>query len=248
MEEGKNPAQLLREATLALGDIQQKTQVQINQLEQLERNVQQREQKLLSLGDRFADSVTAISSEKISERILQGLVSQKELAEHVRAMQAVHQRQLREFNDAFEAYKKQLTQQQTDYSLKLEADLGKVNQIILKNVPQKIAVQNQYHFRFSFSEGFKRTFLSVLTTILFTILIFYFSRHYLSSDTAFGEKVAKEFLKDHALVKSKINSGNAPARKKKAKKVDKPLPKEEKTTEDELLELVDEDNVDSDSQ
>jgi hypothetical protein len=245
MEEGKNPAQLLREATLALVDIQQKTQVQINQLEQLERNVQQREQKLLSLSDSFADSVTAISSEKISERILQGLVSQKELAEHVRAMQAVHQRQRSELNAAFEAYKKQLAQQQSDYSLKLETDLGKVNQIILKNVPQKIAIHNQYDFRFSFSEGFKRTFFSILATILFTILIFYSSRHFLSSDTAFGESVAKDFLKNHALVKSKINSGNASARKKKAKKVAKPVPKEEKTTEDELLELVDEPDTDS---
>ena len=246
MEEGKNPAQLLREATLALADIQQKTQVQINQLEQLERNVEQREQKLLSLSDSFAVSVSAISSEKISERILQGLVSQKELAEHVRAMQAVHQRQRSELNAAFEEYKKQLAQQQTDYSQKFEADLGKVNQIILKNVPQKIAVQNQYHFRFSFSEGFKRTFFSVLATILFTILIFYFSRHFLSSDTAFGEKVAKEFLKkNELLVKSKINSGNAPARKRKAKKANKPLPKEEKATEEELMEPIDEPDADS---
>jgi hypothetical protein len=247
MEEGKNPAQLLREATLALVDIQQKTQAQINQLEQLERNVQQREQKLLSLSDRFADSLSAISSEKISERILQGLVSQKELAEHVRAMQAVHQRQRSELNAAFEEYKKQLAQQQADYSQKLETNLGKVNQIILKNVPQTFSVQNRYDFRFSFSEGFKRTFLSILATILFTIMIFYFARHYLSSDTAFGEKVAKEFLKkNELLVKSKPKSGNnAPARKRKAKKVDKPLPKEEKATEEEVLEPIDEQDADS---
>lgn len=245
MEEGKNPAQLLREATLALVDIQQKTQAQINQLEQLERNVQQREQKLLSLSDSFAASVSAISSEKISERILQGLVSQKELAEHVRAMQTVHQRQLKEFNDAFEAYKKQVTQQQTDYSLKLETDLGKVNQIILKNVPQKFSVHNQYDFRFSFSEGFKRTFLSILATILFTILIFYLSRHYLSSDTTFGEAVAKEYRKNHAFVKSKINSGNNAPTKKRKGKVNKPVPKKEKTTEEDLLELIDEPKADS---